>query len=80
MFTIYSTATCKFCKLAKDLLDFRGIPYTEIRIDDGSPEALLGIEKMKAVEYAQVPAIFTTDTDRFIGGYDKLQEELAKRF
>ena len=31
---IYTTAWCGFCERAKALLDERGIPYEEIRVDD----------------------------------------------
>lgn len=38
MLTIYSKANCTYCDQAKSLLESRGVPYQEVRIDQ-DPDA-----------------------------------------
>ncbi|AFJ03150.1 Glutaredoxin 3 [Methylophaga frappieri] len=65
--TIYSTAQCPYCVMAKQLLDRKGIAYNEIRIDE-SPEKRQ--EMMQKSQQRTVPQIFIND--QAIGGYTDL--------
>lgn len=64
---IYSKATCPYCVMAKQLLDARGVSYTEIRID------LIEAERDNMIRLSgrrTVPQIFINEEP--IGGYDDL--------
>lgn len=64
---IYSTSSCRFCVLAKELLDKKGVTYAEI--DVNSPEVA---EKLRQTANGQssVPQIFIDG--KHIGGYSNL--------
>ena len=65
--TIYSTAQCPYCVMAKNFLKSKGRDWTEIRIDTD----LAGREKMVAMtRRTSVPQIFIGDVH--VGGYDDL--------
>lgn len=64
---VYSTRQCPFCTRAIDLLDLKGIGYTEVRIDT-HPEKR---EEMEArAKRTSVPQIFIGDTH--VGGCDEM--------
>lgn len=64
---IYSAANCHFCERAKQLLQAKGMAYTEIRVDLDETER----EKMIARSGRRtVPQIFIDD--KHIGGCDDL--------
>lgn len=66
---IYTWQTCPFCIRAKDLLDSKGVEYTDYQID-GDDEA-----RSKMIERANgkrsLPQIFV-DKDHHVGGCDDL--------
>ena len=64
---IYSTETCPYCVRAKQLLDAKGIAYTEIRVDldDVARETMVQLSGRRSV-----PQIFMDD--QHIGGFDDL--------
>lgn len=64
---IYSTEICPYCVRAKQLLDRKGVKYTEIRIDT-QPE--LRDEMIRKSGRRTVPQIFIND--KSIGGCDDL--------
>ena len=64
---IYTTENCGYCAHAKQLLDKKGIKYSEIRVD-ASPE--LREEMMKLSGRRTVPQIFINNQS--IGGFDEL--------
>ena len=64
---IYTTSTCPYCRMAKRLLDKKGLAYTEINMD-GKPD--LREELMFKTDYRTVPQIFVGDCH--IGGFDEL--------
>jgi glutaredoxin 3 len=68
--TIYSTQTCPFCRLAKQLLQERQIPYQDVDVtgDDEARERLV----QKADGRRTVPQIFIGDVG--IGGYTDLAQ------
>ncbi len=65
---IYTWQTCPFCIRAKWLLDWKGIPYTEYKIDGDS----LARDRMadRADGRRSVPQIFVND--QHIGGFDDM--------
>lgn len=65
--TIYSTAQCPYCVMAKNFLKSKGRDWTEIRIDTDPSER----EKMVArTRRTSVPQIFIGDLH--VGGYDDM--------
>ena len=73
---VYTTDYCPYCVRAKQLLDVKGVDYTEIDVS-GDDDA-----RIKLVEKAQgrrtVPQIFINDQP--IGGFDDMRalEESGK--
>ena len=65
--TVYSTAFCPFCTMAKRLLTGRGIEFAEVRVDDDFEKRKWLIE---ATGQRTVPQIF--NGAKHIGGCDEL--------
>ena len=65
--TIYTTPTCPYCQMAKQLLARKGVSYEEINVA-GKPEARAEMES-RAGRYT-VPQIWIGDTH--VGGCDEL--------
>ena len=65
---VYSTTFCPYCVRAKQLLERKGVAYTEINLDKEEPEVRL--ELTKKTNHRTVPQIFIND--QFIGGIDQL--------
>ncbi len=65
---IYTKQTCAYCDRAKQLLDHKGVKYTEIPIDQDQQ----ALEQMlsRSLGRRTVPQIFIND--RAIGGCDDL--------
>ena len=64
---------CTFCDQAKALLDSKGIPYEERKIDDGYTRE----ELLEAVPTARtVPQIFLDD--EYVGGFNELKTKLTE--
>lgn len=68
--TIYTTKTCPYCRRAKELLQKKNLPFTEIGVD-GDFEARAKMTE-RANGRSTVPQIFFGDTH--IGGCDDLYE------
>jgi glutaredoxin 3 len=64
---IYSSKSCPFCVMAKQLLERKGVAYTEIRVDLDPTKRQ---EMMKKSRQRTVPQIFINDEP--IGGYTDL--------
>jgi glutaredoxin 3 len=65
--TVYTTEPCGFCRVAKSLLDKRGIPYEEINLSkDASGRAALA-ERTGMMTFPQVII-----DDEPIGGFQEL--------
>ena len=64
---VYSSGHCPYCVMAKQLLERKGVKYTEIRIDL-NPEKRQ--EMMKKSRQRTVPQIFINN--EAIGGYTDL--------
>lgn len=67
---IYTTRSCPYCRMAKDLLDRRGLAYEEIPVD-GDFEARAKMTK-RAHGSRTVPQIFFGA--KHVGGCDELYE------
>ena len=65
---VYSTTFCPYCVRAKQLLERKGVAYTEINLDKEEPEVRL--ELTKKTNHRTVPQNFIND--QFIGGFDQL--------
>jgi glutaredoxin 3 len=65
---MYTTTWCGYCVRAKALLDARGIPYDEIRLDDGDPAFRQSLHELTGGW--TVPQIVIDG--RPIGGYAEL--------
>ena len=65
---IYSTNSCPYCVRAKQLLERKGIAFTEVNLSVEAPEVRL--ELMEKTNHRTVPQIFINDD--FIGGFDQL--------
>ncbi len=68
--TLYTTAMCPYCVRARNLLDKKGIKYTDIRIDE-QPEMRAEMEN-RAHGRTSVPQIFIDDFH--VGGFDDMAE------
>lgn len=68
--TIYTTATCPYCRRAKELLKRKNFSFTEIPVD-GDPKARQ-LMSLKAHGRTTVPQIFFDG--RHIGDCDELHE------
>lgn len=66
---IYTTATCPYCMRARRLLERKGIPFQEIRVD---LEPSRWREMEERSRRNTVPQIFIEG--RSIGGFDDLAE------
>lgn len=64
---VYSSMHCPYCVMAKQLLDRKGVTYTEIRVDLDPTKRQ---EMMNKSRQRTVPQIFINDES--IGGYTDL--------
>ncbi|MDO5652247.1 MAG: glutaredoxin 3 [Moraxella sp.] len=69
--TLYTKPTCPYCIGAKQLLDSKGISYTDINITSISDEERNALSQ-KTDGYRTVPQIFIGET--FVGGFDQLNQ------
>ena len=64
---VYTTRMCPYCVMAKQLLDKKGLSYSEIHVDLGQD---LMTEMIQRSQRRSVPQIFINDVH--IGGFDDL--------
>ena len=65
---VYSTGWCPYCVRAKALLERRGVPFREVRVDEDPAERATMLERSRGQR--TVPQIFIGD--RHVGGFDDL--------
>ena len=65
---VYTTTLCPYCIRAKNLLRQKGVPFTEIDLEQ-KPEELAGLKNKTGMR--TVPQIFIDD--ELIGGFSELQ-------
>ena len=66
---MYCTGSCPYCVRARNLLDKKGVEYTEIRIDN-EPDRRPEMEQKSG--RTSVPQIFIDDFH--VGGFDDMAE------
>jgi glutaredoxin 3 len=72
---VYSTAQCPYCTMAKQLLERKGVNYSEVRVDKDPAKRQ---EMMTKSRQRTVPQIFINDQS--VGGYtDLVALERAKK-
>ena len=64
---VYATPFCPYCMRARDLLDRKGVQYTEIRVDQDADKRR---EMESRSQRRTVPQIFIDG--RHVGGFDDL--------
>lgn len=67
---LYTKPTCSYCHAAKDLLDNKGVQYTEITLTDLSDSDKEELAR-RTNHYRTVPQIFINGS--FVGGFDQLR-------
>jgi glutaredoxin 3 len=67
---MYTTAHCPYCIRARNLLDKKGVEYTDLRVDDDPSLRPEMIEKSGGI--TSVPQIFIDDFH--VGGFDDMAE------
>ena len=65
--TLYSTAICPYCVMAKNFLKSKGLAWTEVRIDTDPVAREAMVAKARRTS---VPQIFVGDVH--VGGYDDM--------
>jgi glutaredoxin 3 len=65
---VYSTGWCPYCVRAKALLERKGVPFREIRVDEDPAERQTMLARSRGQR--TVPQIFIGD--RHVGGFDDL--------
>lgn len=66
--TLYSTSTCPYCRSAKQMLNAKGISYTEIDVRSVETK----VEMVNRSGRRTVPQIFIGN--RHVGGFDDLAQ------
>jgi glutaredoxin 3 len=64
---VYSTRVCPYCVLAKRLLESKGVPFNEVRID---ADVTQRDEMMRRTGRRTVPQVFVGD--HHVGGFEEL--------
>ena len=72
MYTIFSTDTCKWCVLAKNLMNKNNMQFTELNIPQNMSKEDFGVVVEEHGARPTVPKIFIGK--RLIGGYEDLVE------
>jgi glutaredoxin 3 len=65
---IYSTAWCGYCVRARSLLERKGVPFREVKVDEDPVERQIMLSRSGGRR--TVPQIFIGD--RHVGGFDEL--------
>lgn len=68
---VYTKKFCPYCTAAKNLLQNKGVDYTEIDVNGMSDDERAEVAK-KTNNYRTVPQIFIGET--FVGGFDQLNK------
>jgi glutaredoxin 3 len=76
MITIYSKNSCAYCVQAKNLLNAKGIPFTEVKIDEDAEAR----EFVLSQGHRTVPQIYQDGKLLVEGGYTGLAKQSAEWF
>jgi glutaredoxin 3 len=66
--TVYSTGWCPYCERARALLERKGLPFREIKVDEDPAERQAMLARSGGRR--TVPQIFIGE--RHVGGFDEL--------
>ena len=66
--TVYSTGWCPYCERARALLERKGLPFREIKVDEDPAERQAMLTRSGGRR--TVPQIFIGE--RHVGGFDEL--------
>jgi glutaredoxin 3 len=74
--TVYTLDNCGYCKVAKELLKFKDVVYTEVHVpqDFSTRDFMTKFPKIKTF-----PLIIENEGEVIIGGFTDLQEWLLKK-
>ena len=74
-YKIYATETCGYCRMAKNLLEQKGIEYEYLTMEAGSD---IMMELKDWTKQQTVPIIFevTDGVETFIGGFTELNKAI----
>jgi glutaredoxin len=75
MITVYSKNNCPFCDRAKALLESKGVPYTEVNIENDAESRQMLLDK----GLRSVPQIFH-GYELIEGGFNGLSKKPAEFF
>ena len=75
MITVYSKNNCPFCDRAKQLLESKDVPYTEVNIENDTDARQMLVDK----GLRSVPQIFH-GYELIPGGFDGLNKQPAEFF
>jgi glutaredoxin len=75
MITVYSKNNCPFCDRAKQLLESKNVPYTEVNIENDTDARQMLVDK----GLRSVPQIFH-GYELIPGGFDGLNKQPAEFF
>lgn len=75
-FLIYTGNFCGYCRALKNLLDNKGLSYTEHNFDQAPPEMRIAV--VQATGHRTVPVVFDLRDEQplFIGGFDETKRYL----
>ena len=78
-YTIYTSANCNYCNLAKETLTKAGLTYTEIPIqsDPSIRGVVVRLWESLGITTPTVPMIVDNATNTPLGGYNELVELLT---
>lgn len=73
--TVYTLQNCGYCKVAKELLLFKKVPFTEVKV----PEDMTTQEFVSQYPEVKTFPLILDETSSTIGGFKDLQEWLLQR-
>ena len=73
--TVYTLQNCGYCKVAKELLKFKNVPFTEVKV----PEDMTSREFVSQYPNVKQFPLILDEAAAPIGGFRDLQEWLLQR-
>jgi glutaredoxin len=79
MFKIYGSNDCRYCRLAKTLLEDRDMPFEYIMLSDTNIEEQSKLMSIAGVAFQTIPQIFVELDNgiRYVGGYAELKRQVG---
>lgn len=78
MYIIYGTATCSYCRLAKDLVESKGMDWLYYDLVTVEPDEQERLQKIAGKRFKTVPQVFFENADgmQYVGDYTTLKKVL----